>query len=105
MDRSSLGLQVNFLKIFWARKASKSVSGCEVFQKLTPRNGGVGWGGVAGSAAGRQGRETLNSGHPSHWGSQEAAQNQSVRDTHPPRDESIEAFRHQLLKVIGAGSS
>ena len=64
-----------------------------------------GWGGVAGSAAGRHGRETLNSGHPSHWGSQEAAQNRSVRDTHPPRDEGTGAFRHQLLKATDAGSS
>lgn len=45
MDRSFLGLQVNFLQLWWARKAFEGVSGCEVFQKLTPRCGGsgVGW--------------------------------------------------------------
>jgi len=45
VDRSFLGLQVNFLQLWWARKAFEGVSGCEVFQKLTPRCGGsgVGW--------------------------------------------------------------
>jgi len=68
--------------------------------------GGAGWGGrKCYWEAEKRDLEQREPGAPSHWEPQEAAQNRSIRDTHPLRDEGTGAFRHQLLKAIGAGSS